>query len=153
MSCPIQTPLPVPSHPNTAPPRELTEKEQAEYDSVLAHFTNPDYVLPTVEAEKGALTEEERMWLVRLHFLSLSRPISRVASIPVVRVHPALLTRHQTRRVREHQAPRRHPQMEARLWALLLYHTRARPARSCHWQRVHLWIRHARQTSALHVSE
>lgn len=75
MSSPVQTPLPVPTHPNVAPPRKLTEKEQAEYDSVLAHFVNPEYVLPDVEAEKGALMEVERMWLVRLP-LSLVTPIS-----------------------------------------------------------------------------
>ncbi|KAG8213105.1 CRAL TRIO domain-containing protein [Butyriboletus roseoflavus] len=63
MSSPVQTPLPVPSHPNVAPPRELTEEEQAEYESVLAHFANPDYVVPSVETEKGALMEVERMWL------------------------------------------------------------------------------------------
>jgi hypothetical protein len=71
MSSPIQTPLPVLTHPNVAPPHELAEKEQAEYDRVLAHFANPDYVLPGVETENGALMEQERMWLVRLPFLFL----------------------------------------------------------------------------------
>ena len=74
----IQTPLPVPTHPNVVPPHELSEKEQAEYDRVLAHFANPDYVLPGVETEKGALMEQERMWLVRLPFLPVS--LSRDAS-------------------------------------------------------------------------
>ena len=72
MSSPIQTPLPVLTHPNVAPPHELAEKEQAEYDRVLAHFTNSDYVLPGVETEQGALMEQERMWLVRLPFLLFS---------------------------------------------------------------------------------
>ncbi|KAH0833218.1 CRAL TRIO domain-containing protein [Lanmaoa asiatica] len=63
MSSPIQTPLPIPTHPDVAPPRELTEKEQAEYDRVLAHFASPEYALPSVETEKGALMEVERMWL------------------------------------------------------------------------------------------
>lgn len=72
MSSPIQTPLPVPSHSNVAPPPDLTEKEQAEYDHVLAHFASPDYVLPGVDTEKGALMEQERMWLVRLPLLAFS---------------------------------------------------------------------------------
>ena len=72
MSSPIQTPLPVPSRPNAASPQDLSEKEQAEYDRVIAHFQNPDYVLPDAEPEKGALMEEERMWLVRLPFPVLS---------------------------------------------------------------------------------
>jgi len=77
MSSSIQTPLPVPTHPNVAPPHELAEKEQAEYDRVLAHFANPDYVLPSVETEKGALMEQERMWLVRLPFLPLFSLLTR----------------------------------------------------------------------------
>ncbi|KAF9243498.1 CRAL TRIO domain-containing protein [Melanogaster broomeanus] len=47
----VHVPLPVPTHPNT------------EYDRVLAHFTSSDYVLPDVDPAKGALMEEERMWL------------------------------------------------------------------------------------------
>ncbi|KAH0833219.1 CRAL TRIO domain-containing protein [Lanmaoa asiatica] len=54
-----------PSHSIPKSPRraELTEKEKAEYDRVLAHFASPEYVLPSVETEKGALMEVERMWL------------------------------------------------------------------------------------------
>ncbi|KIJ04689.1 hypothetical protein PAXINDRAFT_104059 [Paxillus involutus ATCC 200175] len=59
----IHVPLPVPTHPNVPPPRELTEQEQAEYDSVFAHFVNPEYVLPDAALGKGPLMEEERMWL------------------------------------------------------------------------------------------
>ncbi|KAG9315215.1 CRAL TRIO domain-containing protein [Chiua virens] len=57
------TPLPVPTHLDVGPAHALSEKEQTCYDLVLAHFANPDYVLPDVDAEKGALMEEERMWL------------------------------------------------------------------------------------------
>jgi hypothetical protein len=71
----------------------------------------------------------------------------------VLRVPPALRTCHEARRVREHQTPRRHAQMEARLWALHVHHAGARRARSRHRQRVCLWVRHARQTGVVHVSE
>ena len=54
----MQTPLPVPTHPIPGPPRSLNDTEQAEYDRVLAHFASAD-----------ALTEDERMWLVRRFFL------------------------------------------------------------------------------------
>ncbi|KAH7884361.1 CRAL TRIO domain-containing protein [Phlebopus sp. FC_14] len=59
----IHVPLPVPSHPNASPPPALNEKEQTEYDLVLAHFSKPEYILPDVQSGKGALLEEERMWL------------------------------------------------------------------------------------------
>jgi len=58
----VQTPLPIPAR-DFPPPQKLSEKERAEYDRVLAHFSNPDYVLPGTDAEKGFLMEEERMWL------------------------------------------------------------------------------------------
>ena len=69
----------------------------------------------------------------------------------VIRVHPALHTRNQARRAREHQAPREHPQMEARLWALHVHYSRARRTRSRYWQTVHLRVRQARQTGTVHV--
>ena len=94
MSSLIQTPLPVPSHPDVPPPHELSEKEQAECDRVLAHFTDSGYELPGVE--NGVLMEEECMWLVRRLPSFFARPIS---PSPVIRVHPALHTRHETRRV------------------------------------------------------
>ncbi|KAL4062745.1 CRAL/TRIO domain-containing protein [Scleroderma yunnanense] len=59
----IQVPLPVPTHPCAPPPRELNEREKAEYDRVLAHFANEGYVLPGESSNTGSLTEEERMWL------------------------------------------------------------------------------------------
>ncbi|KAI6042521.1 CRAL-TRIO domain-containing protein [Pisolithus marmoratus] len=60
----IHVPLPVPTHPNTQPPPELTGTAKLEYDRVLAHFANPEYCLPGVPSEKTSkLTEEECMWL------------------------------------------------------------------------------------------
>ena len=50
--------------PPVLPPNlKLTDAQQKLYDEVLKHFERPDYVLP--EVENGALTEEEKFWLVR----------------------------------------------------------------------------------------
>lgn len=138
----VYTPLPVPTQPIATPPNQLNEKERAEYDRVLAHFSNPDY--------ESSLMEEERMWLVRRSFLALSP--SHII-LPVLRVHPSLPTRHQTRRLRGHQPPRSHPQVETRLWDLLPHHPRTRRTRSRHRKRVPLWLRHPRKTRTLHVSQ
>jgi hypothetical protein len=78
----IHVPLPVPTHPNVPPPRELTEQEQAEYDSVFAHFVNPEYVLPDAALGKGPLMEEERMWLVRACSF-LARMTTRLTRVDV----------------------------------------------------------------------
>lgn len=138
----VQTPFPVPSRLDALPPPELSEKEQAGYDSVLAHFSNPDYVLPGVDTEEGMLMEEERMWLVRLPLFSIHSSFSILTyRQPVVRVHPALLTCREIRSIRERQAPRSGPQMEARLWSLRPRHARARRARIHDRQHVSLWVR------------
>lgn len=64
----IHVPLPVPTN-SSAPPPELNEQEKSEYDRVLDHFTNPQYLLPGVPSEAGPLREEECMWLVRSIFV------------------------------------------------------------------------------------
>ncbi len=51
--------------PAVLPPTlKLTDAQQKLYDEALKHLDSEDYVLPDVE--DGALTEEEKFWLVRL---------------------------------------------------------------------------------------
>ena len=63
----IYEPLPppeIPFDPVVLPPNlRLTDSQQKLYDDVLKHFSNEEYVLPDVE--NGALTEDEKFWLVR----------------------------------------------------------------------------------------
>ena len=47
---------------------DLTDKQQAELDKVLAHFSGGDYQLPQVEKEKASLSDEEKCWLVSFVF-------------------------------------------------------------------------------------
>jgi hypothetical protein len=66
-----------PSPPEINPAPALTEEQEKAYGIVLKHYGNPSYVIPGVEAQKGALTEEERFWLVwylwlRYHAQSLT---------------------------------------------------------------------------------
>lgn len=59
------TPLPVPAPQNEEHRHaQLSEEEEKKRQEVLAHFDKDDYTLP--EEEKGALTDEEKMWLVRI---------------------------------------------------------------------------------------
>lgn len=59
-------PAPVPNLADKTKPQgtDLTPKQQAELDKVLAHFSNPDYKLPQVDAENSTLSDEEKFWLV-----------------------------------------------------------------------------------------
>lgn len=41
---------------------DLTEKQEASLQTVLDHFSKPDYGLP--EVEDGKLSDEEKYWLV-----------------------------------------------------------------------------------------
>ena len=63
----IYEPLPppeIPFDPAVLPPNlQLTDSQQKLYDDVLKHFSNEAYALPDVE--NGALTEDEKFWLVR----------------------------------------------------------------------------------------
>ena len=53
----------IPLDPAVLPPSlKLTDAHQKLYDEVLKHFDREEYVLPDVE--DGALTEEEKFWLV-----------------------------------------------------------------------------------------
>ena len=50
-------------HATVPPNLKLTDAQQKLYDELLKHFSGADYALPDVE--DGALTEEEKFWLVR----------------------------------------------------------------------------------------
>lgn len=53
----------IPVDPAVLPPQlTLTDAQQKLYDEVLQHFEKDNYVLPGVE--NGALTEQEKFWLV-----------------------------------------------------------------------------------------
>ncbi|OJT15007.1 CRAL-TRIO domain-containing protein C23B6.04c [Trametes pubescens] len=69
----------IPVDPAVLPPQlTLTEAQQKLYDEVLKHFEKDDYVLPGVE--NGALTEQEKFWLVCRGYSDASWVILRVPS-------------------------------------------------------------------------
>ena len=54
----------IPVDPAQLPPNlQLTDAEKKIYDDVLKHFERADYALADIA--DGALTEEEKFWLVR----------------------------------------------------------------------------------------
>ena len=70
----------IPFDPAVPPPLlKLTDAQQKLYDEVLSHFDKEDFVLPGVE--DGALTEEERFWLVRLPCSLYQHSLMRAATI------------------------------------------------------------------------
>ena len=77
----IYEPLPPPEtpvDPAALPPNlKLTDAQQKLYDELLKHFSSADYALPDVEG--GALTEEEKFWLVRSGRLARRRGADVVA--------------------------------------------------------------------------
>ncbi|KAI6042522.1 CRAL TRIO domain-containing protein [Pisolithus marmoratus] len=87
----IRVPLPVPTHPNTQPPPELTGTAKLEYDRVLAHFANPEYCLPDVPSEKTPkLTEEECMWLSYECILRYIRAAKHDVAVAIKRIEDTL---------------------------------------------------------------
>jgi hypothetical protein len=65
-----------PPAPEINPAAPLNEDQEKAYGIILKHYSSPSYAIPTVEAEKAGLTEEERFWLVRvfsLHFMGCSQ--------------------------------------------------------------------------------
>ena len=70
----------IPFDPAVLPPSlKLTDTQQKLYDEVLKHFDAEEYVLPGFE--DGALTEEEKFWLVRLPFSLYSYWLMRAGGI------------------------------------------------------------------------
>lgn len=61
-------PLPPPNLAGTSHVKpqgtDLADKQKADLDKVLAHFSKEDYQLPEVEKEKASLGDEEKYWLV-----------------------------------------------------------------------------------------
>lgn len=53
-----------PSAPKINPAPTLNEEQEKAYGIVLKHYSNPSYVIPGIDAQKAALTEEEKFWLV-----------------------------------------------------------------------------------------
>ncbi|CAL1716866.1 unnamed protein product [Somion occarium] len=58
-------PAPVPNLADKTKPQgtDLTPKQKEALDKVLAHFSDPDYKLPQVDAENSTLSDEEKFWL------------------------------------------------------------------------------------------
>lgn len=88
----------IPVDPAVLPPQlTLTDAQQKLYDEVLKHFEKDDYVLPGVE--NGALTEQEKFWLVcrgyrDASWVSASYSIALVLRVPsTVRNHALDRTR------------------------------------------------------------
>ncbi len=48
----------------------LTADEDAKYQKVLAHFSDPKFVVPGAEEGKGGLMEVERFWIVGLFLVA-----------------------------------------------------------------------------------
>ena len=65
-------PLPPPAVPDDFKHPTLSESEETKRKEVLAHFTPDTYALPETEEGKGQLTEDEKFWLVRLTYTSIS---------------------------------------------------------------------------------
>lgn len=64
MSEKVYTPLPPPATVTEDPRANISEKEQEQYDAVLAHFSAAEYKIPETEPQTE-LTEAEKFWLSR----------------------------------------------------------------------------------------
>lgn len=62
----LATPVPDLTGKTKPQGQDLTAAQQKAVDEVLAHFSKEDYQLPLKEVGDGALTDEEKFWLVCL---------------------------------------------------------------------------------------
>jgi hypothetical protein len=65
-----------PPAPEVNPATPLNEDQEKAYGIIVKHYSSPSYAIPTIDAEKAGLTEEERFWLVSgfpFNFLACSR--------------------------------------------------------------------------------
>ena len=83
--------LPDKKYTKTSPPEllTLTEKQEAIYQEVLAHFASADYVVPGVKGTDGGLIEEERFYLVSPLFMTL--PTGRTENLNGVQTYECFL--------------------------------------------------------------
>lgn len=58
-----------PPAPAINPAPVLDEEQDKAYGIIFKHYSSPSYVIPNIEATKAALTEEEKLWLVRMQSL------------------------------------------------------------------------------------
>lgn len=84
--------LPDKKYHKTSPPEllTLTEKQEAIYQEVLAHFASADYVIPGVEDADGGLTEEEKFYLTYECFLRFLRATRWDARSCITKLEAAL---------------------------------------------------------------
>lgn len=89
-----KTPIPPPSLPARTRPT-LTEEEQKKYETVLEHFTDPNFVVPGVGDGKHTLTEEEKFWLTRECMLRYLRATKWNEKDAIHRLEETLKWRHE----------------------------------------------------------
>ncbi|KAL0954980.1 hypothetical protein HGRIS_003910 [Hohenbuehelia grisea] len=85
----VYTAAPIPPAPVEDDPRKnLTEQEAQMYQTVLDHFSNPEFVIPHVD--NGQLTEEEKFWLSRECLLRYLRATKWVVDKAIERLNVTL---------------------------------------------------------------
>ncbi|CAE6417774.1 unnamed protein product [Rhizoctonia solani] len=87
-------PVHVTSHPPSAPAINpapvLNEEQENVYGIVLKHYSSPAYEIPGVDAQKAALTEEEKLWLTRECLLRYLRASKWVLATTITRLDDTL---------------------------------------------------------------
>ncbi|CEL55475.1 CRAL-TRIO domain-containing protein C23B6,04c OS=Schizosaccharomyces pombe (strain 972 / ATCC 24843) GN=SPCC23B6.04c PE=1 SV=1 [Rhizoctonia solani AG-1 IB] len=79
-----------PPAPTTNPSLNLNEEQADVYGIALKHYSNPAYVIPNVDAQKGALAEEEKQWLTRECLLRYLRASKWVLATTITRLDDTL---------------------------------------------------------------
>ncbi|CAE6379475.1 unnamed protein product [Rhizoctonia solani] len=79
-----------PSAPTANPAPNLNEEQADVYGIVLKHYSSPAYVIPGVDAQKAALTEEEKHWLTRECLLRYLRASKWVLATTITRLDETL---------------------------------------------------------------
>ncbi|CCO28610.1 CRAL-TRIO domain-containing protein C23B6,04c [Rhizoctonia solani AG-1 IB] len=79
-----------PPAPTTNPSPNLNEEQADVYGIALKHYSNPAYVIPNVDAQKGALAEEEKQWLTRECLLRYLRASKWVLATTITRLDDTL---------------------------------------------------------------
>ncbi|KAG8740783.1 hypothetical protein FRC10_003892 [Ceratobasidium sp. 414] len=73
-----------------SPNAPLDEDQEKAYGITFKHYSSPSYVIPNIEADKAALTEEERFWLTRECLLRYLRASKWVLATTITRLDDTL---------------------------------------------------------------
>ncbi|KAG9103102.1 hypothetical protein FRC06_000204 [Ceratobasidium sp. 370] len=87
---PIHVTSAPPPAPAVKPGATLDEDQKKAYGIILKHYSSPSYVIPNIEADKAALTEEERFWLTRECLLRYLRASKWVLATTITRLDDTL---------------------------------------------------------------